>query len=94
MDLAVTFRRGAGLAFAFVFVFAFGLATGLAFGLRFAIGEVISFSYSSEICSQTGLILITTDFEAGVLLFSATLLIGTSTFASGKYVAAQRRGMS
>ena len=33
-------------------------------------------------------------FEAGVLLFSATLRKGTSTFASGKYVAAQRRGMS
>ena len=38
--------------------------------------------------------LITTDLDAGVLLSSATLSSGTSTFASGKYVAAQRRGMS
>ena len=38
-------------------------------------------------------ILITTDFEAGVLLFSATLRTATKTFVSGKYVAAQRRGM-
>ena len=29
-------------------------------------------------------ILITTDFDAGVLLFSATLRTGTRTFASGK----------
>jgi hypothetical protein len=28
--------------------------------------------------------LITTDFDAGVLLFSATLRTGTKTFASGK----------
>jgi hypothetical protein len=27
---------------------------------------------------------ITTDFDAGVLLFSATLRTGTNTFASGK----------
>src|SRR5712692_10142939 len=37
--------------------------------------------------------LITTDFDAGVLLLSATLPIGTKTFASGKYVAAHRRGI-
>jgi hypothetical protein len=35
-----------------------------------------------------------TDFDAGVLLFSATLRTGTNTFASGKYVAAHLRGMS
>jgi hypothetical protein len=34
--------------------------------------------------SATGAMLITTDFEAGVLLFSATLRIGTKTLASGK----------
>jgi hypothetical protein len=28
--------------------------------------------------------LITTDFDAGVLLFNATLRTGTKTFASGK----------
>ena len=33
-------------------------------------------------------------FDVGVLLRNATLSIGTSTFASGKYVAAHRRGMS
>ncbi len=32
-------------------------------------------------------------FEAGVLLFSATLPMGTNTLVSGKYVAAQRRGI-
>jgi hypothetical protein len=37
--------------------------------------------------------LITTDFDAGVLLLSATLPSATSTFVSGKYVAAQRRGI-
>jgi hypothetical protein len=37
--------------------------------------------------------LMTTDFDAGVLLLSATLPSGTNTFVSGKYVAAQRRGM-
>jgi hypothetical protein len=30
------------------------------------------------------LTVITTPFDAGVLLFSATLVIGTNTFASGK----------
>ena len=35
----------------------------------------------------------TTDFEAGVLLFCATAPSGTSTLASGKYVAQQRRGI-
>jgi hypothetical protein len=35
----------------------------------------------------------TTDFDAGVLLFAATLSIETSTFVSGKYVAAQPFGM-
>ena len=37
------------------------------------------------------LIVMITDFEVGQLLFSAVLPSGTSTFASGKYVAAQRR---
>jgi hypothetical protein len=32
--------------------------------------------------------------DTGVLLISATLSIGTSTLASGKYVAAQPLGMS
>ena len=36
---------------------------------------------------------LTTDFDAGVWLLSAKYFTGTSTFASGKYVAAQRRGM-
>ena len=36
----------------------------------------------------------TTAFDVGVLLLSATLPIGTSTFASGKYVPTQPRGMS
>lgn len=40
-----------------------------------------------------GRMLMTTDFETGVLLLSATLRTGTNTFVSGKYVAAQRRGM-
>src|SRR4029453_6875827 len=31
-----------------------------------------------------GLMLMTTDFDAGVLLFSATWFTGTRTFASGK----------
>lgn len=34
--------------------------------------------------SADSLILITTDFETGVLLLSATLLMGTSTLVSGK----------
>jgi hypothetical protein len=38
--------------------------------------------------------LTTTAFDVGVLLFNATLPIGTSTFASGKYVATQRLGIS
>ena len=37
--------------------------------------------------------LIRTDFDVGVLLCSATLSIGTSTLASGKYIAALRRAM-
>jgi hypothetical protein len=41
-----------------------------------------------------GLMLMTTDLDAGVLLFSATWFTGTKTFASGKYVAAQFRGIS
>jgi len=38
--------------------------------------------------------LMTTNLLVGVLLRSATLLIGTSTFASGKYVAVQPRGIA
>jgi len=34
-----------------------------------------------------------TDFDAGVLLPSAVTSSGTSTFASGKYAAAQPRGV-
>ncbi len=34
-----------------------------------------------------------TDLDAGVLLISATDSSGTSTFASGKYAAAQPRGV-
>ena len=34
----------------------------------------------------------TIDFEAGVLLIAATLLMGTRTLASGKYAAAHPRG--
>jgi hypothetical protein len=37
---------------------------------------------------------ITIDFDAGVLLTSAVLSIGTSTFASGKYAAAHPLGIS
>jgi hypothetical protein len=37
--------------------------------------------------------LTTTAFDVGVLLLNATLPIGTSTLASGKYVATQRRGI-
>ena len=33
-----------------------------------------------------------TNFDIGVLLFFATELMGTSTFASGKYVAQHPRG--
>jgi hypothetical protein len=35
-----------------------------------------------------------TDFEVGVRLPVATLSMGTSTFVSGKYVAAQPTGMA
>jgi hypothetical protein len=38
--------------------------------------------------------LTTTALDVGVLLRNATLAIGTSTLASGKYVATQRRGIS
>ena len=39
---------------------------------------------------EAGSIVMTMDFEVGVLLRSAVLLIGTSTFVSGKYVATHR----
>ena len=67
------------------------------------IGTVSGFT-ATQVCTYDGLNrlksavetpqpdTITTDFDAGVWLFSATLEIGTSTLASGKYVAAVRRG--
>ena len=36
----------------------------------------------------------TIDFDAGVLLVSATLPCGTRTFASGKYATAEPRGVA
>ena len=40
-----------------------------------------------------GWMVTTMDFDVGVLLLSATLSMGMSTLASGKYVATHLRGM-
>src|ERR1051326_3428709 len=62
---------------------------GLLFGCRafrsgFALRQNGRHDWSGSSVSEFALILITTDFETGVLLFSATFRTGTKTFASGK----------
>ena len=47
-------------------------------------GLIAHNAIQADASSAAGLILITTDFETGVLLLSATLRRGTSTFVSGK----------
>ena len=49
-----------------------------------AIWNVITNQPPISLASTDGRILITTDFETGVLLLSATLRTGTSTLVSGK----------